>query len=34
MGIDTFGTSAPITKIIPHYGFTVENVVKRFKNSL
>lgn len=33
MGIDEFGTSAPITKIIPHYGFTVENVVKRFKNS-
>ncbi|MGV3075094.1 transketolase [Clostridium baratii] len=31
IGIDTFGASAPAEKVIEEYGFTVENVVERFK---
>ena len=31
IGIDIFGASAPADKVIEEYGFTVENVVKRFK---
>ncbi|MEP6633880.1 MAG: transketolase, partial [Luteimonas sp.] len=27
VGIDTFGASAPIEALLPHFGFTVENVV-------
>ena len=33
MGVDTFGASAPASKVIKEYGFTVENVVKEY-NSL
>lgn len=32
IGIDIFGASAPAEIVIREYGFTVENVVKRFKN--
>ena len=28
VGIDTYGASAPIEAVMPHFGFTVENVVK------
>ncbi len=28
IGIDTFGASAPAEKLFPHFGFTVENVVR------
>ena len=28
VGIDTYGASAPIEDVMPHFGFTVENVVK------
>ncbi|MEF9977269.1 MAG: transketolase [Thermomonas sp.] len=28
IGIDTFGASAPIEALLPHFGFTVENVLK------
>ncbi|MCY7353776.1 MAG: transketolase [Lysobacter sp.] len=28
IGIDTFGASAPIEALMPHFGFTVENVVQ------
>ncbi|MGY0620456.1 transketolase [Lysobacter sp. A378] len=28
IGIDTFGASAPAEKLFPHFGFTVEHVVK------
>lgn len=31
LGIDIFGASAPAEKVIKEYGFTVENVVDRFK---
>ncbi|GFZ32115.1 transketolase [Clostridium zeae] len=31
VGIDTFGASAPAETVIKNYGFTVENIVKRFK---
>ncbi len=31
IGIDTFGASAPAETVIREYGFTVENVVDRFK---
>lgn len=31
IGIDKFGASAPAEKVIKEYGFTVENVVNRFK---
>ncbi|WP_424475233.1 transketolase [Oceanobacillus kimchii] len=31
MSIDTFGASAPGDEVIEQYGFTVENVVNRFK---
>ncbi|MBU8906338.1 transketolase [Desertibacillus haloalkaliphilus] len=31
LGIDTFGASAPGDRILKEYGFTVENVVARFK---
>ncbi|SER58555.1 transketolase [Salipaludibacillus aurantiacus] len=34
LGIDTFGASAPGDRIIKEYGFTVENVVTRFKQLL
>ena len=27
IGIDTFGASAPIEALLPHFGFTVERVV-------
>jgi transketolase len=27
IGIDSYGASAPIEKLLPHFGFTVENVV-------
>ena len=33
MGVDTFGASAPASRVIKEYGFTVENVVKEY-NSL
>lgn len=32
IGIDKFGASAPAEKVIKEYGFTVENVVERFKS--
>jgi len=28
VGIDTFGASAPIEALMPHFGFTVERVVE------
>ena len=28
VGIDTFGASAPIEALMPHFGFTVEHVVE------
>jgi len=31
IGVDKFGASAPYKDIFEHYGFTVENVVKRSK---
>ena len=31
LGIDTFGASGEGNEIMAHYGFTVENVVKRFE---
>ncbi len=31
MGVETFGASAPGQKVYEEYGFTVENVVKRYK---
>ncbi|MTW84459.1 transketolase [Virgibacillus dakarensis] len=31
MSIDTFGASGPGEEVIKHFGFTVENVVKNFK---
>ena len=31
VGIDTFGASAPAETVIKNYGFTVENIVERFK---
>lgn len=31
-GIDTFGASAPMEKVIESYGFTAENIVKVYKN--
>ncbi|MFC4025164.1 transketolase [Oceanobacillus longus] len=34
MSIDTFGASAPGNEVIEKYGFTVENVVKKFKELL
>ena len=34
LAIDQFGASAPYDKIIEAYGFTVENVVARFKRIL
>lgn len=34
MSIETFGLSAPAEKVIEHFGFTVENVVKRVKQLL
>ncbi|WP_096435307.1 transketolase [Alteribacter populi] len=34
LGIDRFGASAPGERIIEEYGFTVENVVSRFKQLL
>ena len=27
VGIDSFGASAPIEALMPHFGFTVDNVV-------
>ena len=30
LGIDKFGISAPLKEIVPMYGFTVENVVKKY----
>jgi len=33
VGIDRFGASAPAEALFPHFGFTVENVV-RVANSL
>lgn len=30
LGIDKFGISAPLKEIVPLYGFTVENVVKKY----
>ena len=30
LGIDKFGISAPLKVIVPMYGFTVENVVKKY----
>ena len=33
MCVDTFGASAPASRVIKEYGFTVENVVKEY-NSL
>jgi transketolase len=32
VGIDTFGASAPIGQLMPHFGFTVENVVEAAKS--
>ncbi|RKL66467.1 hypothetical protein CR203_14290 [Salipaludibacillus neizhouensis] len=32
LAIDHFGASAPGEKLIEEYGFTVENVIARFKN--
>lgn len=32
IGIDKFGASAPAEKVIKEYGFTVENVIERFKS--
>ncbi len=32
VGIDTFGASAPIEALMPHFGFTVENVVAQAKS--
>ncbi len=32
MGIDRFGESAPGDEVIAHFGFTVENIVKVYKN--
>lgn len=34
MGMETFGTSAPVKVIFDHFGFTVENVVKGAKEVL
>jgi len=31
IGIDKFGASAPAEKVIEEYGFTVENIMKKFK---
>jgi transketolase len=31
VGIDTFGASAPIEALMPHFGFTVEHVVEAAK---
>ena len=28
IGIDTFGASAPIEALLPHFGFTVEHVLQ------
>ncbi len=32
IGIDKFGASAPAEKVIKEYGFTVENILERFKS--
>ncbi|WP_179856688.1 transketolase-like TK C-terminal-containing protein, partial [Streptococcus pneumoniae] len=32
LGIDTFGASAPASKVLAEYGFTVENLVKIVRN--
>jgi transketolase len=32
IGIDTYGASAPIEKLLPHFGFTVEHVVAAAKS--
>ena len=34
MGIETFGTSAPVSVIFDHFGYTVDNVVKYAKEVL
>lgn len=34
LAIDTFGASAPAEKVMEHFGFTVENLVKRVKEIL
>ena len=34
IGVDKFGASAPYKDIFEHYGFTVENVIKRSKDLL
>ena len=34
LGIDKFGASAPASKVIAEYGFTVENVVAKLKSLL
>ena len=34
LSVDRFGASAPGERIIKEYGFTVENVVNRFKELL
>jgi transketolase len=31
VGIDTFGASAPIEALMPHFGFTVDHVVAAAK---
>ena len=32
LGVDTFGASAPASRVIKEYGFTVENVVKEYNS--
>jgi transketolase len=34
IAIDQFGASAPASRLLKEYGFTVENVVKNFKEVL
>ena len=33
-GIDTYGASMPIKYIFDYYGFTVDKIVKEFKENL
>jgi transketolase len=34
IGMNSFGTSAPVDVIFKHFGFTVENVIKTAKEIL
>jgi len=34
IGMNSFGTSAPVSEIFKHFGFTVENVLAKAKEIL